>query len=242
MNQLLSIGKSVLPSRIRRLLRAVHRDLVFLRAMKRFLKDPDACTHPGNPTVMDLIYGWGNESWSAQDEYLANCLDHALAAHGPILECGSGLSTILVGAIAKKRGQHHWALEHTPAWATKVQRYLSRYKLDSVVLCVKPLKDYGDFCWYDAPLESMPGDFALVVCDGPPGHTKGGRYGLVPIMRERLKPGCVILLDDAGREQELAIARRWETELGARFTILGSTKPHLEMTVRLHPHTRVTCA
>jgi hypothetical protein len=120
-----------------------------------------------------------------------------------------------------------------------VQKYLNRYKLDSVVLYTKPLKDYGDFCWYDAPLESMPDSFSLVVCDGPPGGTKGGRYGLVPIMRERLQPGCVILLDDAGREQELAIARRWEAELGAPFEILGSIKPYIEMTVmgrqHLHP-------
>jgi hypothetical protein len=138
----------------------------------------------------------------------------------------------LVGAIATQRGHNHWALEHTPAWATKVQRYLRRYQLDAVVLCVKPLKDYGDFWWYDAPVVSMPSDFALVVCDGPPYHTQGGRYGLVPLMRERLQPGCVILLDDAGREHELAIARRWEAELDAPFTVLGATKPYIEMTVR----------
>jgi hypothetical protein len=73
--------------------------------------------------------------------------------------------------------------------------------------------------------------FALVVCDGPPGSTKGGRFGLVPIMRERLEPGCVILLDDASREQELAIARRWEAEIGASFEILDCTKPYIKMTV-----------
>jgi hypothetical protein len=78
----------------------------------------------------------------------------------------------------------------------------------------------------------MPGRFALVVCDGPPYDTKGGRYGLVPRMRERLQPGCVILLDDAYREQERAIARRWKAELGASFTILGATKPYIEMVVR----------
>jgi hypothetical protein len=77
----------------------------------------------------------------------------------------------------------------------------------------------------------MPDSFPLVVCDGPPGSTKGGRYGLVPIMREWLKPGCVILLDDAGREQERAIARRWEAELGASSETLGSIKPYIEMTV-----------
>jgi predicted O-methyltransferase YrrM len=199
--------------------------------MKRFLKDPDACKQPGNPVVIDLIYGWGNESWSAPDEYLTECIHHALTSRGPILECGSGLSTLLIGAIAKKRGQSHWALEHKPEWATKVKRYLNKFKLDSVVLCANSLKDYGNFCWYDAPLESMPDSFFLVVCDGPPADTKGGRYGLVPIMRERLKPGCIILLDDADREEELAIARRWQAEIGASLEILGSKNPYIEMTV-----------
>ena len=231
MSQLRNIVKSVLPVRVRELLRARRRDFVFWRSMKRFLKHPEACIQSGSSVINDLIYGWGNEAWSARDEYLVCCLEHAQTANGPVLECGSGLSTILVGAIAKKRGNSHWAFEHTPEWATKVQRCLNQYKIDSVVLCAKPLKDFGSFLWYDPPLESMPDSFALVICDGPPGTTKGGRYGLVPIMTGRLKPGCVILLDDASRKEEQEIARRWETELGSPFEVLGRVKPYIRMTV-----------
>lgn len=204
--------------------------------MTRFLEDPAACSHPGHRVLTDLIYGWGNEAWSAQDEYLAGCLQHALTARGPILECGSGLSTILVGAIATKRGRSHWALEHRPEWAAKVQRCLKRYRLDRVVLCTDPLSDHGSYCWYDAPLAAMPDSFSLVICDGPPAGTKGGRYGLVPIMQERLGPGCVILLDDAGRDEERAAARRWQAELGAGLQVRGSSKPYFEVTVMDTPH------
>jgi hypothetical protein len=112
-----------------------------------------------------------------------------------------------------------------------VQRYLNRYKIDSVVSSAKPLKDYGDYCWYEVPFESLPVSFSLVVSDGPPSSTKGGRYGLVPIMNGRLKPGCIILLDDAYREAELAIARRWEADLGVSLKIVGSIKPYIEMVV-----------
>jgi len=195
------------------------------------MKDPDACTHSKHPVLADLIYGWGNATWSALEEYLAACIHHAMASRGPILECGSGLSTILLGVIAKKRGQSHWAFEHKPEWATKVQIYLDKYKLDSVVLCLNPLKDYGNFCWYDPPLESIPDRFSLVICDGPPGSTKGGRYGVVPIMLERLEPGCVILLDDAHRTPEIEIAKRWATELDSTFEICGAKKPYIKMTV-----------
>jgi Methyltransferase domain len=221
--------KSV-PPQIRSFLKGVRRDEVFHWAMEEYLKDPGACAYPGNPVLIDLIYGWGNEAWSARDEYLAGCIEHALTSRGPILECGTGLSTLLLGVVAKRQGQSHWALEHKPEWAAKVQSYLNKYKLDSIIHA-KPLKNYGDFCWYDAPLDKLPDSFFLVVCDGPPRRTKGGRYGLVPIMREWLKSGCVILLDDAGRQDELKIAKRWGAELGTSFNIQGTLKPYIKIAV-----------
>lgn len=231
MKLLRALARAVVPHRLRRLLRAAHRDLVFRRTMRRFLRHPEACLRPGSPILVDLIYGWGNDAFSAQREYLAGCIEQALTSRGPILECGSGLTTILIGAVATKRRRGYWVLEHAPEWAARVQRCLHTYKLDSVALLAKPLKDYGSFQWYDAALESMPDGFSLVICDGPPGTTKGGRYGLAPVMRERLQPGCVILLDDVGREEERAIASRWETELGASLEIVGSAKPYCKMTV-----------
>ena len=211
---------------------ALRRDWAFRRAIKRLARDPAGCAHPGSPVLADLIYGWGNERFAAVDEYLAACVHHALGASGPTLECGSGLSTLVVGVIAKQRGRRHWALEHSPEWAMRVQRFLKKLALDSaVVLSVKPLKDYGGYVWYDPPLEAMPDAFELVVCDGPPGETRGGRYGLVPTMRERLKPGCVILLDDAHRKQERVAADRWKSELGASLEVFGATRPYIKMTL-----------
>lgn len=201
------------------------------------MRNPEECAHAGNRVLVDLIYGWGNESWSALDEYLAACVGHALNSSGPTLECGSGLSTVLMGVVAKKRDQIHWALEHNPEWATRVQRFLDRYNLDSKVkLCSNPLRDYGTFSWYDPPMESLPDTFGLVICDGPPSSTKGGRHGLVPVMKERLKPGCIILLDDAGRDEERTIAHRWKTELGASLELHGATKPYIRMTVMNTKH------
>lgn len=231
MTHLQSLAKSLLPDQLRDSLRAMHREFAFRRAMRRFLARPEAGARPDSRILRDLVYGWGNESWSAMPEYLADCIRHALTTPGPILECGSGLSTLLIGAIAKRRGQAHWALEHLPEWAAKVQGCLDRYDLGPVILHVDPLKDHGSFRWYDPPLASMPASFSLVICDGPPGGTKGGRYGLVPIMKDRLEPGCIILLDDAGREQEFAVAKQWETELGASLEPLGAGKPYIKLTI-----------
>jgi Methyltransferase domain len=220
----------VIPSQIRSLLSGKSRAPVFRQAMNQFLSNPSACTHPGNALLTDLIYGWGNEAWSAREEYLAACISHALKTKGPILECGSGLSTLLIAAIAERQGQPHWVLEHQPTWANKVQGYLNEYQLNSVIV-TNPLKDYGDFCWYGAPLDLMPDGFSLIVCDGPPKRTKGGRYGLVPVMKGRLKPGCHILLDDAYRCEELETAKAWAGVLDASYIVFGTVKPYIIMSL-----------
>jgi predicted O-methyltransferase YrrM len=181
--------------------------------------------------LQDLIYGWGNEMWSALDEYLIACIQSALVTKGPILECGSGLTTVLVGAIAQQRGLNMWSLEHEVEWAARVRTILNRYQVDRVVVCEQPITDYGEYCWYRVPVESMPDSFDLVICDGPPAVTKGGRYGLAPRFEGRFKPGCVILLDDAWRQEEQQIAERWESELGASSNLRGSTKPFIELRV-----------
>lgn len=196
--------------------------------MRKFLRNPEAAIADSR-TIPNLIYGWSNEDWSAKEEYLSACLAHVSASEGNILECGSGLTTILIGALTQRLGRTVWTLEHNREWAERVGRYLKRYRIRSVRLCLTPLKNFGEFSWYTPPPESMPREFALVICDGPPGDTYGGRYGLLPVMRERLKPGAVILLDDAAREGEKAIASRWADEFGTVHKLHGTTKPYFEI-------------
>ncbi|MGK7910660.1 MAG: hypothetical protein AB4050_04125 [Synechococcus sp.] len=203
--------------------------------MKAFLSAPERHIRIGDPIIADLIYGWGNEHWSASDEYLVACMEHALAMNGPILECGSGLSTILVGAIAKQRGLAHWSLEHVPTWGNRVQFCLERYAVDSVTLFTAPLKCYGEFDWYAPPIEVMP-TFDLVICDGPSARPQGGRFGLLPVMSDRLSADTVVLLDDAGREPEQMVAERWMAEFGGNAELLGHSKPFIQIAgMHLHP-------
>lgn len=226
------IAKLVLPASIRDRLKALHREMVFRRSMRKFLAAPADALAPDNKLLADLVYGWGNEGWSAMGEYLRACIEFALTVEGPVLECGSGLSTLLVGAAAGKVGQTHLSLEHDAKWAEKVRKYLKLYGLDSVKLCCKPLKDMSEYCWYDVESNSIPGGFAMVICDGPPGSTKGGRYGLIPVLKEKLGPRCAIFLDDAGRVQEQKIAARWLAELKATSFIQGTAKPYMRITLQ----------
>lgn len=228
MNELLRIVKRAVPRRVKASLRSAHRSFVFEMAIRKYESNPEESVDKSSNLLSDLIYGWGNEDWSALDEYLRECVRHSMASDGPILECGSGLSTIVVGILAKRRGLTHWVLENDPVWASRVRGYLRRFQLDNVILCVGPMKEYGDFTWYDAPVHDMP-PFRLVICDGPPASTRGGRYGLSRVLQSRVASGCVVLLDDAEREEERLIAERWASEFGAKYIISGTAKPHIRL-------------
>lgn len=220
-----------LPAALRGRLGSWRRALALRLAMRRFLAEPEAFADASEPGLRQLVFGWANESFSAHEEYLAGCVREALATPGPILECGSGLSTLLVGAICDRRGLRCWSLEHHPPWAAQVGRALARHRIRSVALCCDPLVGYGDFRWY-APLSAkLPARFELVLCDGPPASTPGGRYGLVPVMRAHLGAGSVILLDDAGRDDERRMIARWAAELPAEVRFEGARWPYARLTV-----------
>ena len=65
---------------------------------------------------------------------------------------------------------------------------------------------------------------SLVICDGPPSSTRGGRFGLVPVLRENLAPGFRILLDDARRPGEREVLRRWASEFDLEYDVRGEVK------------------
>jgi hypothetical protein len=168
-----------------------------------------------------LRMGWGNEGWSADTSYLEAVCRYASRVRGPILECGSGLTTILLGVVARDRIT---SLEQMPAWKEHVQLVAKKYSVPVNVVSA-PLVDYGDFHWYTMP-ESQFKQYDLVICDGPPSATLGGRYGLLPIARRLLSRTAIVLMDDAERPSEQGIIERWKSEFGIhceeRRTACGS--------------------
>jgi hypothetical protein len=207
-----------------------YQQFLFWRAMRRFLREAPEASRGFDPALLEeLVRGWGN-SWSAQHEYLAACLQHVRETDGPVLECGSGLSTVLMGAVAQARGVRVYSLEHEGRWATRVQKCLHKYRIHSVNLSTAPIRSYGDFDWYSLPaLQSVPPRISLVICDGPSGGTRGGRYGLVPVMMEKLRPDCVILLNDGAPEEERSVAQRWGRMLGGNPELMGREKPFIRL-------------
>lgn len=192
-----------------------HQSRTFAQAFEKFRREPT-----DRSLYADLLYGWGSDGWAASEDYIADCVETFLARPGPVLECGSGITTVLVGCLADAANTSVWSLEHHTHWGQRTERYLERCGVNSVRLCISPLKSYGEFDWYDPPLSRLPDSFNLVICDGPPSITRGGRYGLVPTMRKYLS-GATVLLDDVNRSEEREVADRWASELDSSFQVLG---------------------
>jgi hypothetical protein len=133
---------------------------------------------------------------------------------GPIVECGSGLSTVVLGVAAALSGRQLYTFEHERQWGERTLRHLPPSARDYVRLNLTPLRDYGEFDWYSLENLPLPDSIGFVVCDGPPGSTRGGRYGLGSVLGSRMARNCTVLLDDAQRDAEQTVARRWCRELG----------------------------
>jgi hypothetical protein len=158
-----------------------------------------------------LRYGWGNSGWSADDGFLRALTHSVKQTSGPILECGSGLTTILLGVLAPGRTI---SLEHTPEWKSIVEESAARHSIP-VNIQDAPLVSYGEYEWYSLPAD-ISNNFGMVVCDGPPSGTRGGRYGLLPVAQKLLSEGAMILMDDAERDGEQKIIEQWKTEFCIR--------------------------
>lgn len=180
----------------------------FKRALVAIERDDYTPEH-----LQDLVDGWDNE-WSGQTELLETCIHLGRNAKGPILECGSGLTTLVLAAVSN---HPVIALESSPVWGSYTERMLAKYGLDADIRCA-PLKDFGAFEWYQTG--ELP-EIGLVVCDGPPRSTKGGRNGLTVVM-EKIK-NAVIVLDDPAEDTKEAIRAVHPRHI--QFNTVGEIKP-----------------
>lgn len=190
---------------------------------------------PTRETLAALSAGWANEGYSANLDYLEEVSLRAAAAQGHILECGTGLTTILLGLLAGRQNNRVWSLEHSPEWSDLIRAVLKRHDIPGVQVLSHPLRQYGGFCWYDPSHSELPDAFTFVVCDGPPGDTPGGRYGLLPVLGDRIPEGTIILLDDANRPDETAVLHRWEKEFGLKVQLQEKSAGTFAVVARRRP-------
>ncbi len=158
--------------------------------------------------------------WAASADFLllvARC--HRERRPLKLLECGSGVSTVVLAACCRREGAGHvLSLEHNPIYVENTRDELARYGLSDWATVVhaplEPVELSGStWTWYQTshiPAEALD----LVLIDGPPGHSRRlARYPAGPLLLSKLACGGVSFLDDADRPDEREIVRRWRVEM-----------------------------
>jgi predicted O-methyltransferase YrrM len=135
----------------------------------------------------------------------------ARKCRGPILETGSGLSSVFMAASTP---ENVYSLEHLDHYAAQTLAWAEEAGVSNVGICCAPLKDF----WYDVEKFNLPNKFALGFCDGPP-RLYGTRMRFFDVFAERCS---VIVVDDIKTDHNYAKAvQAWAESHGRTMTLLG---------------------
>ena len=172
---------------------------------------------PDIKTFEKLFMLWGNH-WSATPPMLVEAYRMAKETRGDILECGTGLTTIVMACAINGTQKRIVSLENDEAWIGKISAKLLRYGLSgNVDLRYAPIADG----WYslNKPIGIIP---SLTVCDGP--ERKYGRNGLFASCYIDTSKSALIM-DDTNDPVMLKLAKMFalqndkEVDFRGRFTI-----------------------
>lgn len=170
---------------------------------------------------------------------LLDCLRQCIDDKRPlrVLELGSGLSSLVMAYALQANGQGEViALEDNAAHAINSRRLLAEHGLcDYAHVLDAPLIRLDlsgqTHQWYTVSGLPDDGDFDILFVDGPAGHLAPNmRYPALPVLRARLAPDALIVVDDADRRPERLMIEEWlqlfpeierdEALSGTGFTVL----------------------
>lgn len=188
------------------------RRFMLIRARTIHLKRALAGHDDVHAAIQGLYEAWPNKQWAVSRDSMSKTVD-LLADRTVVLECGSGLSTLVLAACTEANGARLISLEHDRTWHIRMAFLLALCGFDPRTVHHAPLKSYDTYDWYATPaaaLKLLDGSTAqCVFVDGPPGCTRGGRFGAMPELRRHLKPGALVVLDDVDRPGEQLAERCW---------------------------------
>lgn len=176
--------------------------------------------------VIAFHKAWGNEGFSADTAYLTQLLE--LLDSGPVLECGTGATTLMENEAGMRKGFATFCLEQDVASAEVVH-----WGLQAVTVVDAPLRNYGSYHWYEVKC-ALPRHFSVIVCDGPyidhalgEPHYSAWRYGIMRWLKDTTTTFDKLLLDDVNDPRAPAILARWQEEFGVKVRRIPSAEGEL---------------
>jgi predicted O-methyltransferase YrrM len=155
----------------------------------------------GDDVFDELARAYGNEGFAATPGLLKVAWGMAKNS-AKVLECGSGLSTLVMAAA----GAEVIALEEHQEWALKTDALLTECGLEARV-AVCPMNGR----WFDIspPVEAMLSAADMIFIDGP--RRRDGMDRMRPLAL--VKPGTAVLADDVAKIERKG---EWESFDGPR--------------------------
>ncbi len=137
-----------------------------------------------------------------------------------IVECGSGLSTIICGYMAKRNEIGHvFSLEHHKLFYETTKNSIKLHGLEEyVTLIYAPLTrimiNDKEWLWYDLlEVQRNIDHIDFLIIDGPPGNTqKNARYPAIPVLINHFSEEISIVVDDSNRKEDRESIDRWLLE------------------------------
>ncbi len=134
-----------------------------------------------------------------------------------VVEFGAGVSTVFWPYVLREWGGALRAFDHEEVYGSITRGRLAQHGWPADLLRIAPLgavQVHGQTRkWYAISPGDLPDRIDFLIVDGPPEQsTPLARYPALPVLRDRLAPGAVIILDDADRPDERAMVRLWLKE------------------------------
>lgn len=133
-----------------------------------------------------------------------------------VLELGSGVSTVVVAMALRDQGSGQiTSVDHDPVYAEKTRKELAAQDLLSWSTVhdaplVQTQTPRGTVPYYDMAMLDELGPIDLLIVDAPPRHScEDARLPAFELLKERLAPGALVVLDDTVREDESASVAAW---------------------------------
>jgi precorrin-6B methylase 2 len=161
-----------------------------------------------------------NPSWQLSSQAIQEVVRHVLVDQPKlVVECGSGAATVWIGrALRRVGGGRVIALENSEDGVAIITGLLQHEGLSSVEIRhapMEPIQVAGrEQPWYSASAIADVEEIDLLLVDGPPGRmNKLARYPALPALRDKLRPGATVMLDDCHRRDEKETLRKWLAEV-----------------------------
>lgn len=181
-----------------------------------------------------LFAHWGDPLQPADERFLRSVLAEARAADGAILQCGSTLSTLILGSICDHDEQPKkqlWCLEADPHWANMMRSWLTEYQINSAHVIHSPARLFKNYVWYSLDPERLAAAYHLVICDGNRASTRGA-VATVHRIADRLAQRFVILIRNVSSSADLQALVDWSKTRDATCVLVDKTEGFVKIASR----------